>query len=42
MKRSKNFKALTLAIYLPAALVVGAEVRRLASAYARPFYSAKL
>jgi hypothetical protein len=33
---------LALAIYLPAALIVAAEVRRLGSTYARPFYSAKL
>jgi signal peptidase I len=33
---------LALAIYLPAGLIVAAEVRRLGRTYARPFYSAKL
>ena len=33
---------LALAVYLPAALVISAEVHRLAQAYARPFYSVRL
>lgn len=33
---------LALVIYSPAAFIVAVEVRRLSSAYARPFYSARL